>query len=85
MKKLSLGVAESKLASAITECFPKIKVRVGTLVQEINRGIRTHFYKMVKGLTDEAGKLNKCIVNTNEMKMKSNTKVWLNRKSDLQH
>jgi len=55
VKKLSLGVAEGRLASAISECFPKIQIRVGTLVQELMRGIRTHFYKMVKGLTDEAG------------------------------
>jgi len=55
VKKLVLGVSESKLASAISECFPKVKIRVGILIQEICRGIRTHFYKMVKGLTDPAG------------------------------
>jgi len=55
VKKLVLGVAESKLASAISECFPKVKVRIGELVQEITRGIRTHFYKMVKGFGADAG------------------------------
>jgi len=55
VKKLVLGVAESKLGAAISEAFPKVRVRLGNLIQEINRGIRTHFYKMVKGLTAPAG------------------------------
>jgi len=55
VKKLVLGVAEGKLASSINETFPKIKIKVGPLIQEICRGIRTHFYKMIKGLTAEAG------------------------------
>jgi len=55
IKKMVLGVAETKLGAAISECFPKIRVRAGILVQEITRGIRTHFYKMIKLLTDPAG------------------------------
>ena len=56
VKKLVLGVAESKLAAAISECFPKFKVKIGEVILEITRGLRTHFYKMVKGFTAEAGK-----------------------------
>jgi nucleolar protein 56 len=55
VKGMVLGVIENKLASAITEALPKNKVRVGPVILEIHRGIRTHFHKMVKGLTDEAG------------------------------
>jgi len=55
VKNLVLGVVENKLGAAISEGFPKIKIRVGPLIQEITRGIRTHFHKMVKGLTAEAG------------------------------
>lgn len=54
-KKLSLGVVENKLAAAIVEAFPKIKIKLGGLIQELTRGLRSHFYKMIKGMTDEAG------------------------------
>lgn len=56
VKGVILGVQENKLAAAITECFPKMKVKIGPVILEVSRGIRTHFHKMVKGLTDEAGK-----------------------------
>jgi len=54
-KKLSLGVVENKLAASILETFPKIKIKLGGLIQEITRGLRLHFYKLVKGVVDEAG------------------------------
>jgi nucleolar protein 56 len=57
IKNLVLGVVETKLGAAINEAFPKIKVRTGPVISEISRGIRTHFHKLVKGMTDEACKL----------------------------
>jgi len=57
IKGIVLGIVENKLAAAITEAMPKVKVKIGPVVLEITRGIRTHFHKMVKGLTDEAGKI----------------------------
>jgi len=54
VKGLVIGVQESKLGAAIGEAFPKVKVRIGPVINEISRGIRTHFHKMVKGITDEA-------------------------------
>ncbi|OXA50129.1 Nucleolar protein 56 [Folsomia candida] len=47
IKNLVLGVAEPKLGAAISEVFPKIKIRIGPVINEITRGIRTHFHKMV--------------------------------------
>jgi len=55
LKKLVLGVVEPKLAAAISETFPKVRVKIGLVVQEITRGIRTHFYKILKSLSAEAG------------------------------
>lgn len=57
IKNLVLGVAEPKLGAAISEVFPKIKIRIGPVINEITRGIRTHFHKMVKAFTDEACEL----------------------------
>jgi len=54
VKHLVLGVVEPKLAASIGEAYPKIKIKIGSVVGEITRGIRTHFHKMVKGMTDEA-------------------------------
>lgn len=58
LKKLVLGVVEPKLAAAISETFPKVRVKIGLVVQEITRGIRTHFYKILKSLSAEAGMVN---------------------------
>ncbi len=56
IKGLILGLVEPKLGASITEVFPKIKVRIGPVINEITRGIRTHFHKLVKGFTDQACK-----------------------------
>ena len=55
LKGITLGVIENKLAAALTEAFPKMKLRVGPVVLEICRGIRAHFHKLVKSLPDETG------------------------------
>jgi len=55
VKGFVLGVLDPKLGSAISETFPKVKVRIGPLINEISRGIRTHIHKMVKLLSSEAG------------------------------
>ena len=57
-KKITLGVIEAKLGSAIAETFPKLKLKLGGLIQELTRGIRLHFYKLVKVVTPEAGEWN---------------------------
>jgi len=46
---------ENKLASAIAETFPKLKVKLGALVLELTRGIRLHFYKLIKNISSDAG------------------------------
>lgn len=56
VKGFVLGVLDPKLGSAISETFPKVKVKIGPLISEISRGLRTHFHKMVKLLSSEAGK-----------------------------
>lgn len=56
VKGFVLGVLDPKLGAAVSEMFPKVKVKIGPLVNEISRGIRTHFHKMVKLLSSEAGK-----------------------------
>ena len=55
LKKLVLGVVEPKLGAAISETFPKVRVKIGQVILEITRGIRAHFYKMIKALSAEAG------------------------------
>jgi len=51
--KLSLGVADPKIASAINETFNVQCTHVGA-VPEVIRGIRQHFPNLVKGLTDKS-------------------------------
>ncbi|ELT94557.1 hypothetical protein CAPTEDRAFT_159443 [Capitella teleta] len=50
-EKSTLGVGDSKLGSAISEEMGFSCLHTG-VVPEIIRGIRMHFHKMVKGLTD---------------------------------
>jgi len=52
LKKFVLGVADSKLGGALAE-VAGIKVSHIGVVPEIVRGIRFHFAKLVKGLTDQ--------------------------------
>jgi len=52
LKKFVLGVADSKLGGALADAAG-IKVSHIGVVPEIIRGIRFHFAKLVKGLTDQ--------------------------------
>lgn len=52
-KKLSLGVADSRIGAAIQEGMG-FKCEAGSVVQEIHRGLRYHFHRMVKGLTAQS-------------------------------
>lgn len=52
LKKFVLGVADPKLGGALTDQLPGLKVSHIGVVPEIIRGIRTHFAKLVKGLTE---------------------------------
>ena len=51
--KLQLGVADSKISSALNEALSIVCTHVGA-VPEIIRGIRQHFSNLVKGLTDKS-------------------------------
>ena len=51
--KLSLGVADPKISSAVNEAFGVTCTHVGA-VPEVLRGIRQHFPNLVKGLTDKS-------------------------------
>lgn len=50
--KVSLGVLDTKLSAAIQEAV-NICCDSSSLVTEVLRGIRLHFEKMIKGLTDQ--------------------------------
>jgi len=80
-KKLTLGVMENKLASAIQETFPKLKLKVGGLIQEITRGLRVHFYKMVKGLTPDSG--SKAQLGLGHSYSRSKVKFNVNRSDNM--
>eukprot|EP00731_Ephydatia_muelleri_P020406 Em0013g133a len=49
-QKVILGVADTKLGSVIQETL-SITCQSGGVVAEISRGIRSHFHKLVQGLT----------------------------------
>ncbi|XP_041368368.1 nucleolar protein 56-like [Gigantopelta aegis] len=51
--KVVLGIADSKIASSISEELGISCLHTG-VVPEITRGIRTHFHSLVKGLTDKS-------------------------------
>jgi nucleolar protein 56 len=51
--KIQLGVADSKIASAVNEAVGVQCTHVG-VVPEVLRGIRAHFTSLVKGLTDKS-------------------------------
>jgi len=51
--KLQLGVADSKISSAVNEALGVTCTHVGA-VPEVLRGIRQHFSNLVKGLTDKS-------------------------------
>lgn len=51
--KVQLGVADSKISSALGEALNITCTHVGA-VPEIIRGIRAHFSNLVKGLTDKS-------------------------------
>lgn len=51
--KVQLGVADSKISSALGEALSITCTHVGA-VPEIIRGIRAHFSNLVKGLTDKS-------------------------------
>lgn len=54
--KVSLGVSDAKLGAAIQEAC-QISCETGGIVNEIVRGIRFHFHKMISGLSETmAGK-----------------------------
>merc|ERR1711936_139244 len=53
LKKFVLGVSDAKLGGALTEQLNGLKVSHIGVVPEILRGIRTHFNKLVKGLTEK--------------------------------
>ena len=52
-KEMCLGVGDSKLGSSIVEMFG-IECQHTGVVPEIMRGIRIHYQKFIKGLTDES-------------------------------
>jgi nucleolar protein 56 len=50
-KKVLLGVADSRLAVSITEAFQSVlRCTFATVVQEILRGVRTHFHLLARDL-----------------------------------
>lgn len=51
--KVTLGLADSKIAASINEALSVACTHVGA-VPEILRGIRLHFANLVKGLTDKS-------------------------------
>ncbi|KAJ8920104.1 hypothetical protein NQ315_011759 [Exocentrus adspersus] len=51
--KVTLGVADPKLAAAVTEALGIICTHVGA-VPEVIRGIRHHFHNLIKGFTDKS-------------------------------
>jgi len=53
LKKFVLGVSDPKLGGALSEQLNGLKVSHIGVVPEILRGIRTHFAKLVKGLTEK--------------------------------
>lgn len=53
LKKVTLGVLDPKLGAAVSESIG-VKVSHYGVVPEINRGIRLHFAKLIKGLSAEA-------------------------------
>jgi len=53
LKKFVLGVSDAKLGGALSEQLNGLKVSHIGVVPEILRGIRTHFAKLVKGLTEK--------------------------------
>jgi len=53
LKKFVLGVSDAKLGGALTEQLNGLKVSHIGVVPEILRGIRAHFDKLVKGLTEK--------------------------------
>lgn len=54
--KVSLGVSDAKLGAAIQEAC-QIFCEAGGIVNEVVRGIRFHFHKMISGLSETmAGK-----------------------------
>ena len=53
LKKVTLGVMEPKLGAHLGEEIEGLKVAHGGAIPEILRGIRAHFAKLVKGLSNE--------------------------------
>merc|ERR1712141_549511 len=53
LKKFVLGVSDPKLGGALSEQLNGLKVSHIGVVPEILRGIRAHFAKLVKGLTEK--------------------------------
>ncbi|CAL8104100.1 unnamed protein product [Orchesella dallaii] len=80
-KGFVLGVLDPKLGAAIGETFPKVKVKIGPLVNEITRGIRTHFHKMVKLLSAEAG--GKAQLGLGHSYSRSKVKFNVNRQDNM--
>ncbi|XP_030848513.1 nucleolar protein 56 [Strongylocentrotus purpuratus] len=52
-KKITLGVADSKIGASIQEELG-IPCQTGGVFQEIGRGLRYHFHRLVKGLTAQS-------------------------------
>ena len=50
--KVTLGIGDSKIAASISEAVD-IQCDTGGIVNEILRGIRFHFHKLVTGLSGE--------------------------------
>ena len=49
-KKVLLGVGDSRLAGSIVEALPGLRVTFTGVVQEVLRGIRTHFHLLARDL-----------------------------------
>jgi hypothetical protein len=49
-KKVLLGVGDKSLAGSIVESIPGIRATFTGVVQEILRGVRTHFHVLAKEL-----------------------------------
>jgi len=81
VKGFILGVLDPKLGSSVSETFPKVKIKIGPLVNEITRGIRTHFHKMVKLLSAEAG--GKAQLGLGHSYSRSKVKFNVNRQDNM--
>jgi nucleolar protein 56 len=50
LRKAKLAVEDSRLPASITEQLPKLKCAKDEVTDEIFRGIRLHFHKLISGI-----------------------------------